>query len=86
MFLEPSIGTCRRYATRYITLNSFHIFLHITLTTVAIMDRASQVLAQGVPLGVSSLYRTLADHGNVARSTLYYRARGRHSIEEKAQG
>jgi hypothetical protein len=45
------------------------------------MDRASQVLAQGVPKS----YRALADHGDVPRSTLHHRARGRRSIEEKAQ-
>ena len=50
------------------------------------MDRASQVLAQGVPHGVPNSYRALADHGNVPRSTLHHRARGRHSIEAKAQG
>jgi hypothetical protein len=50
------------------------------------MDRASQVLAQGVPPGVPDSYRALADHGNVPRSTLHHRARGRPSIEEKAQG
>ncbi|KFZ13414.1 hypothetical protein V501_03718 [Pseudogymnoascus sp. VKM F-4519 (FW-2642)] len=33
------------------------------------MDRASQVLAQGVPPGVPDSYRALADHGNVPRST-----------------
>ena len=49
------------------------------------MDRASQVLAQGVPHGVPNSYRALADHGNVPRSTLHHRARGRRSIEEKAQ-
>lgn len=49
------------------------------------MDRASQVLAQGVPPGVPSSYRALADHGNVPRSTLHHRARGRRSIEKKAQ-
>ena len=30
-------------------------------------------------------YRALADHGNVPRATLHHRARGRRSIEEKAQ-
>jgi hypothetical protein len=50
------------------------------------MDRASQALAQGVPPGVPKLYRALADHGNVPRSILHYRARGRPSIEAKAQG
>jgi hypothetical protein len=33
---------------------------------------------------VPNSYRALADHGNVPRSTLYHRARGRHS-KEKAQ-
>jgi len=45
------------------------------------MDRASQVLAQGVPSvppGVPKSYRALAD-GNVPR------ARGRPSIEAKAK-
>jgi len=49
------------------------------------MDRASQVLAQGVPPGVPKSYRALADHGSVSHSTLHHRARGRRSIEEKAQ-
>jgi hypothetical protein len=49
------------------------------------MDRASQVLAQGVPPDMPKSYRALADHGNVPRSTLHHRARGRRSIEEKAQ-
>ena len=49
------------------------------------MDRASQLLAQEVPPGVPRSYRTLVDHGNVPRSTLYHRARGRRSMEEKAQ-
>jgi hypothetical protein len=51
------------------------------------MDRASQVLAPGVPPGVPKSYRALADHhGNVSHSTLHHRARGRPSREEKAQG
>jgi hypothetical protein len=49
------------------------------------MDRASQVLAQGVPPGVPNSSRALANHGNVPRSTLHHRARGRCSIEQKAQ-
>jgi hypothetical protein len=48
-------------------------------------DRASQVLAQGVPPGVPKSFRALADHGDVPRTTLQHRARGRRSIEEKAQ-
>ncbi|KAF4627386.1 hypothetical protein G7Y89_g10773 [Cudoniella acicularis] len=50
------------------------------------MDRASRVLAQGVPPGVPRSYRALADHGKVLYSILYHRARGRPSIEAKAQG
>jgi hypothetical protein len=43
--------------------------------------RASQVLAQGVPLRVPKLYRALIDYSNAPRSTLYYRTRGRSLIE-----
>jgi hypothetical protein len=50
------------------------------------MDRASQVLAQGVPPGVPRLYRALADHSNVPHSILHYRARGRPLAKAKAQG
>jgi hypothetical protein len=49
------------------------------------MDRASQVLARGVPPGVPKSYRALADHSAVPRGTPHHRARGRRSIEEKAQ-
>jgi hypothetical protein len=49
------------------------------------MDKASQVLAQGVPPGIRASYRALADHGKVPPSTLHHRARGRRSMEEKAQ-
>ncbi|KAH8651803.1 hypothetical protein BGZ60DRAFT_387901 [Tricladium varicosporioides] len=35
------------------------------------MDRASQVLAQGVPPGVPSSYYALADHGNKAQGQQY---------------
>jgi hypothetical protein len=49
------------------------------------MDRASQILAQGVPPGVTRSYRALADHGKVSRSTLHRRAHGGRSIEEKGE-
>lgn len=49
------------------------------------MDRASQVLAQGVPLGVPNSYRALQDYRGVPHSTLHHRARGRRSLEEKAK-
>ena len=49
------------------------------------MDKARQVLAQGVPPGVRRSYRVLADHGGVARSTLHRRAHGGPSMQDKAQ-
>jgi hypothetical protein len=49
------------------------------------MDRASQALVQGIPHGVRKTYRALAEHHDVARSTIYDRAHGQRSKEEKAQ-
>jgi hypothetical protein len=49
------------------------------------MDKASRVLAQPVPPSLSESYRARADRGRVPYTTLHYRARGRRSIEEKAQ-
>ncbi|KAF2647275.1 hypothetical protein K491DRAFT_699731 [Lophiostoma macrostomum CBS 122681] len=49
------------------------------------MDRASQVLAQGLPLNTPRTWAALSEKGDVPLHTLYYRARGRLSIEEKAQ-
>jgi hypothetical protein len=49
------------------------------------MDRARQVLAEGVPEGISNTYSVLAAHGEVSLSTLHHRARGRRSREAKAQ-
>jgi hypothetical protein len=48
------------------------------------MDKARQVLAQGVPPGVRRLYCTLADYGGVARSTLYCRDYSGPSDKDKA--
>jgi hypothetical protein len=51
------------------------------------MDRASQVLAQGMPPSMPKLYRILADyHGNISYSIFYHRTCGQPSREEKAQG
>jgi len=49
------------------------------------MDKASQALALELPPGARSTYAARAEHGKVALSTLHHRARGRRSIEEKAQ-
>ncbi|OWY53295.1 hypothetical protein AALT_g11514 [Alternaria alternata] len=52
---------------------------------VVAMDKAARVLAQGLPPAVPTSYHALADHGEVPPSTLYARAQGRRSMEEKAQ-
>jgi hypothetical protein len=49
------------------------------------MDRASLALAQGLAEGVPKSLRAIADHTDVPLSTLHARARGRESIETKAQ-
>jgi hypothetical protein len=45
------------------------------------MDRASQALVQGVPPGITTSYRALADHSDMPRSTLHHRTRG-HRLKE----
>ncbi|TEY23576.1 hypothetical protein BOTCAL_1467g00010 [Botryotinia calthae] len=62
-----------------------HLFLH-HYRNGRIMDRASQVLTRDIPSSIPRSYRALADHGNVPHSTLHHCARGRPSMEEKAQG
>jgi hypothetical protein len=59
--------------------------LSLVFRLVVPMDKASRVLAQGLPPAVPTSYRVLADHGEVPRSTLHARAQGRRSMEEKAQ-
>jgi len=49
------------------------------------MDRASQVLAQGLLPDVRRTYAALAERGDVPLSTLYHRDKGRRSKEEKAK-
>ncbi|KAF2688994.1 hypothetical protein K458DRAFT_331716, partial [Lentithecium fluviatile CBS 122367] len=49
------------------------------------MDKASRVLAEGLPEGMPNTYAALAAHGDVPLSTLHHRARGRRSREAKAQ-
>jgi hypothetical protein len=55
-----------------------------TTTTTVTMDRASQVLAQGLPPGTSRTYAALAEQGNVPLSTLHHRDHGRRSREKLA--
>ena len=78
--LPGTIKTCPETAVR----SSFYIAVAQSLQQ-ANMDRASQVLAEGLPPGMPKSYRALADHGNVPHTTLHHRACGRRSIEEKAQ-
>lgn len=49
------------------------------------MDKASRVLAEGVPDGIPNTYSALAAHGEIPLSTVHHRACGRRSIEAKAQ-
>jgi Tc5 transposase-like DNA-binding protein len=49
------------------------------------MDRASQVLADGLPESQPCTYRALARHGEIAYATVWHRAHGRRSKEEKAR-
>jgi hypothetical protein len=48
------------------------------------MDRASQVLAQALPVEIPTTYAALSDWGDVPLTTIYYRAHGRRSKEEYA--
>ena len=59
--------------------------LPIITTAVSYMDRASQVLEQGLPPGVRTTYAALSEQGGVPLSTLHHRAHGRRSKEQKAQ-
>lgn len=49
------------------------------------MDCASQVLAEGLPAGEPRTNVALSKWGKVPRSTLYHRAHGRRSKEDKAR-
>jgi len=49
------------------------------------MDRASQVLADGLPGSQPCTYRALARHCEVAYATVWHRAHGRRSKEDKAK-
>lgn len=49
------------------------------------MDKPSNALAQRLPASVPRSFRTIADHTDVPRSTLHARARGRRSLEAKAE-
>jgi len=57
----------------------------ITITTIADIDQASRVLAQGRLVDTPRTYAALAEQGDVPLSTLHHRARGRPSKETKAQ-
>lgn len=57
----------------------------ITIATITVMDRASQVLMQTLHTDGARSYRALAERSNVPHSTLHHRDRGRESKEAKAQ-
>jgi hypothetical protein len=50
------------------------------------MDHTSQVFADGLPESQSCTYRALSEHGKVSKATLWHRAHGRRSREDKARG
>ena len=77
----PGAFTVPQLALRPVSTGTCTLFSH-----VPDMDKASQALAHGVPTGIPSSYRAVADHSGVPYSTLFQRARGRQSIEPKAQG
>jgi hypothetical protein len=56
-----------------------------SIATAGQHGQSQSSLSTRVSPSVPRSYRTLADHGNVPRSTLHHRARGRRSMEEKAQ-
>lgn len=49
------------------------------------MDRASRALVEGLPASEPMTYVALSEWSDVPRSTLYHRARGRRSKEDKAK-
>jgi hypothetical protein len=49
------------------------------------MDRASEALAQGLRPDERNTYAALAEQGEVPLTTVWHRAHGRPSLEEKAQ-
>jgi hypothetical protein len=49
------------------------------------MDIASVVLSEGLDPTKSRTYAALSEYSNVPRTTLWYRAYGRPSIEEKVK-
>ena len=59
--------------------------LTFTIFTRIDMDWASQVLAQSLLNGIPRTYAARAEQANIPLSTLYHRAKGRRSREEKAQ-
>ena len=50
------------------------------------MDRASEVLIDGLPESQPCTYRALARHGKVPYATVWHRAHRRRSKEDKAKG
>ena len=68
---------------RLVVARVLPVSFHVTIATI--WTEPVRHWPKGVPPGVPKSYRALADHGNVPRSTLHHRARGRRSREEKAQ-
>jgi hypothetical protein len=50
------------------------------------VDLASDILAEGLPASQPCTYAALSEHGNAPRSTVWHRAHGRPSKQDKAKG
>lgn len=64
---------------------SVGVWLAVSLTTVTVMDEASQALARDFPPDVKRTYAAISERNNVPLTTLYHRDHGRRSREEHAQ-
>jgi hypothetical protein len=84
-FLETSTASCSASLLQRDLWPPTLVHSGLVFRLVVPMDKASRVLAQGLPPAVPTSYRALAGHGEVPRSTLHARAQGRRSMEEKAQ-
>lgn len=76
----PGVCTTPTPIPKSVSVGTCTLYSHVLA-----MDKASQALAQGLPTGVPESYRAFADHSGVPCFTLYHRARGRQSIQAKAQ-
>ena len=83
-FLEMSVDG--HVLKRAALLLSLAFSRTLSITIILYIDRASQVLAQNIPLDVPRIWTALLERGDVPLTTLYYYIYRRPSIKEKARG